>query len=79
MMLAAARTLGENSPAAKDPAAPLLPALSDVRGVAREIAFAVGVEAQRAGVAPPIPEAELRERITAAQWTPHYPTKSALQ
>jgi len=79
MMLAAARTLGENSPAAKDPAAPLLPALSDVRGVAREIAFAVGVEAQRAGVAPPIPEAELRERITAAQWTPHYPTESALQ
>jgi malate dehydrogenase (oxaloacetate-decarboxylating) len=79
MMLAAARTLGENSPAAKDPAAPLLPELRDVRRVAREIAIAVGLEAQRAGVAPLIPETELRERVAAAQWTPHYPSESALQ
>jgi malate dehydrogenase (oxaloacetate-decarboxylating) len=73
MLLAAARTLGENSPAAKDPHAPLLPELSDTRRVAREIAVAVGLEAQRSGVAPAMPEAELRERVGAAQWTPHYP------
>ncbi len=73
MMLAAARTLGENSPAVLDPSAALLPELSDVRRVAREIAVAVGLEAQRAGVAPQMPESELRDRVATGQWTPHYP------
>ena len=49
MMLAAARALGEHSPARTDPSGSLLPALRDVRGVARAIATAVGLEAQRAG------------------------------
>jgi malate dehydrogenase (oxaloacetate-decarboxylating) len=79
MMLAAARTLGENSPAAIDPAAPLLPELRAVRRVAREIALAVGLEAQRAGVAPHVSETELRDRVAATQWTPHYPEETALQ
>ena len=52
MMLAAARALGEHSPARTDPSGSLLPALRDVRAVARAIATAVGLEAQRAGVAP---------------------------
>jgi malate dehydrogenase (oxaloacetate-decarboxylating) len=47
MMLAAARTLGANSPALKDPSASLLPPLTDIRRVAAEIAVAVGIEAQR--------------------------------
>ena len=73
MMIAAARALGENSPALRDPQAPLLPALKELHRVAREIAFAVGSEAQRAGLADPSSPEELRARIGAAQWTPDYP------
>jgi malate dehydrogenase (oxaloacetate-decarboxylating) len=72
MMLAAARALGEHSPARTDPSGSLLPALRDVRGVARAIATAVGLEAQRAGVAPPPSAEELCDRVAAAQWTPEY-------
>jgi malate dehydrogenase (oxaloacetate-decarboxylating) len=72
MMLAAARTLGRNSPALKDASASLLPSLRDIRRVAAEIAVAVGMEAQKDGVAPELSEDKLRERVTAAQWTPTY-------
>jgi malate dehydrogenase (oxaloacetate-decarboxylating) len=68
MMLAAARALGEVKPSDS-----LLPALGDVRAVARAIATAVGLEAQRAGVAPRTSPEELRDRVAAAQWTPEYP------
>jgi len=73
MILAAARALGEHSPARTDPSGSLLPALRDVREVARAIAAAVGLEAQRAGVAPPTSAEELRDRVAAAQWMPEYP------
>jgi malate dehydrogenase (oxaloacetate-decarboxylating) len=73
MMIAAARALGDNSPVLRDPAKPLLPSLKDLRVVAREIAFAVGKEAQRGGVADPSSEDDLRNRIAATQWTPRYP------
>ncbi len=73
MMLAAARALGEQSPARTDPSGSLLPALRDVRGVARAIATAVGLEGQRAGVAPATSAEELRDRVADAQWTPEYP------
>jgi malate dehydrogenase (oxaloacetate-decarboxylating) len=73
MMIAAGRALGENSPALSDPSAALLPALKDLRTIARQIAFEVGVEAQQAGVAQATSPEELRERIAATQWTPEYP------
>jgi malate dehydrogenase (oxaloacetate-decarboxylating) len=72
MMLAAARALGEHSPARTDRNGSLLPALRDVRAVARTIATAVGLEAQRAGLAPATSPEELRRRVDAAQWTPEY-------
>src|SRR6201993_1951290 len=72
MMLAAARALGANSPALKDSSASLLPPLPDIRRVAADIAFAVGVEAQTNGVALKINEGELRRRIAQTQWTPAY-------
>jgi malate dehydrogenase (oxaloacetate-decarboxylating) len=74
MMLAAARTLGANSPAIKDSSASLLPRLTDIRKVAAEIALAVGIEAQKDGVAPKLAEDELRRRVIAAQWIPAYPS-----
>jgi malate dehydrogenase (oxaloacetate-decarboxylating) len=72
MMLAAARALGGNSPAVKDPSASLLPRLADIRRVAAEIAFAVGIEAQKNGVAPKISEDELLQRVLKTQWMPAY-------
>ena len=72
-MMAAGRALGENSPALSDPAAGLLPALKDLRTVARKIALAVAIEAQREGFAAPTSPEELRDRIAATQWTPEYP------
>ncbi|HWY68799.1 MAG TPA: NAD-dependent malic enzyme [Terriglobales bacterium] len=73
MMLAAARALGANSPALRDPAASLLPPLPDIRRVAAEIAFAVAIEAQKNGVAPKMSADELRRRVEKTQWSPAYP------
>jgi malate dehydrogenase (oxaloacetate-decarboxylating) len=73
MMMAAGRALGENSPMLSDSEAPLLPRLKDLRTIARQIAFEVGVEAQRAGVAQSTSPEVLRDRIAATQWTPEYP------
>jgi malate dehydrogenase (oxaloacetate-decarboxylating) len=73
MMLAAARALAENSPALKDASSSLLPPLTEIRGVAAEIAFAVGMQAQKDGVAPKINEDELRRRVLNTQWTLGYP------
>jgi malate dehydrogenase (oxaloacetate-decarboxylating) len=74
MLIAAARTLADHSPALKDPSAPLLPALGDIRSLALEIAFAVAQEAARSGVAPVLDSsAALRSRILANQWSPAYP------
>jgi malate dehydrogenase (oxaloacetate-decarboxylating) len=73
MMLAAAHALAVNSPALKDPSAPLLPPLTDIRRVAAQIAVAVGMQAQRDGVAPRLTEEELSQRVVTTQWTPAYP------
>lgn len=73
MMLAAARTLAGNSPALRDSSASVLPPLTDIRRVAAEIAVAVGIEAQKDGVAPNLSEDELRQRVLKTQWTPAYP------
>lgn len=73
MMMAGARALGENSPVLSDPAAPLLPSLKDLQTIVRQIAFEVGIEAQRAGVAQAISPEELRDRIAETQWIPEYP------
>ena len=74
MLLGAARTLSENSPALKDHSAPVLPPLTDLRRIAAEIAISVGIAAQKDGVAAQLPEDELRARVTATQWTPDYPS-----
>src|ERR1700740_516554 len=72
MMQAAARALAANSPALKDPSASLLSPLKDSRQVAKDIAVAIGIQAQKDGVAPKASEDELRQRVLKAQWTPSY-------
>jgi malate dehydrogenase (oxaloacetate-decarboxylating) len=74
MILAAARALAENSPALKDASGSLLPALTDLRQVAIQIAIAVDREAQGTAVAPKGTEDELRRRVISTQWTPAYPS-----
>ena len=76
MILPAAQALGESSPALKDPMAPVLPALADIRQVAARIAWAVGWAAQKERVAARITEKELWQRVTACQWMPVYPMGS---
>jgi malate dehydrogenase (oxaloacetate-decarboxylating) len=76
MMQAAARALAANSPALKDPSASLLSSLKDSRRVALDIAVAVGLQAQKDGVAPKLTEDELRRRVLETQWTPAYPNLS---
>ncbi|MGB7284186.1 MAG: NAD-dependent malic enzyme [Candidatus Acidiferrum sp.] len=79
MMIAAARTLAEHSPALADPSAPLLPALTDLRNLAVEIAFAAAQEAQRSGIAPQFdPASLLRSQILSCQWSPAYPAYVAI-
>jgi malate dehydrogenase (oxaloacetate-decarboxylating) len=73
MMQAAARALAANSPALKDSSASLLSPLKDSRRVARDIAVAVGIQAQKDGVAPKLTEDELRRRVFETQWMPAYP------
>ena len=72
MLLAAARALALNSPARQDPDASLMPPLRELRGVAIQIALAVGLEAQRAGVAPATTVEELERRVKSSQWSPAY-------
>jgi malate dehydrogenase (oxaloacetate-decarboxylating) len=74
MMLAAAQALADNSPALQDPSASLLPALTEIRRVAGQIAVAVGMQAQKEGHAPKLTAAKLRQRVAVAQWMPVYPT-----
>jgi malate dehydrogenase (oxaloacetate-decarboxylating) len=74
MMIAASRALSEHSPVIQDETAALLPPIHSLRDIARDIAFAVGREAQNAGVAPAGGSAdEFRQQIADAQWSPAYP------
>ena len=80
MMRAAARALGDASPALKDAGAhgpttgtaPLLPPWAEVRDVADDIALAVARRAVADGVAPEADDEALRAAITRTRWTPGY-------
>jgi len=72
MMLAAAKALGNQSPALKDPAASLLPSVRNIRDVAREIAYAAAVKAKEEGLAPDFDLDKGRQQIVEAQWNPEY-------
>lgn len=72
MLLAAARALGDCSPARQDRNGSLLPPVRDLRAIARHIAAAVAKDAIAEGLAEPIDAAELTRRIIASQWVPRY-------
>jgi len=73
MLLAAARALAERSPSRTNPHAPLLPSLRELREIAPELALAIALEGQQAGLAPKMTRDELWTRIREARWVPEYP------
>ncbi len=72
MLLAAARALSAHAPIRRSTDGPLYPPVEDVRLVARDVAHAVAVAAQREGVAQPLMDEELEGRLYANSWTPRY-------
>lgn len=72
MFVAAARELSTFSPALQDLTTPLYPKLEIVRDVSRRVALAVGLEAQRAGLAEETTLEELDRRIAVQMWEPNY-------
>ncbi len=73
MMLAAARALGDWSPAIHSVNAPLLPPIEQMQEAAVSIAVAVGRCAIEEGLAPHADTATLEARIRARLWRPEYP------
>jgi malate dehydrogenase (oxaloacetate-decarboxylating) len=72
MFVAAAQVLSAFAPASHDPEAPLYPPLESVRDISRSVALAVGVEAQRAGLAPATETEVLSQNITRKMWQTDY-------
>jgi malate dehydrogenase (oxaloacetate-decarboxylating) len=72
MFIVAARALSDLSPVLLDPAQSLFPRMEDLREVSRHVARAVGLEAQRAGVAEATSSEELQRRIDERMWAPRY-------
>lgn len=73
MIRAAARALGDESPALRDPKAPLLPAWETVPSATNRIALEVALQAVADGVAEPLDAESMTEAIVATRWEPGYP------
>jgi malate dehydrogenase (oxaloacetate-decarboxylating) len=71
MLMAAARSLAEASPARLDPRACLLPPVDELRQVSLSVAIAVARQAQREALAQS-PADDLEGLIRARMWTPVY-------
>ncbi len=72
MLMSASRALADCSPLATDPTGPVLPELSDIQHVSRQIAIEVARAAQIAGVAAESSEEALVQAIEDNFWTPAY-------
>jgi malate dehydrogenase (oxaloacetate-decarboxylating) len=72
MMLAAAKALGEQSPALRDPSASLLPNVGTIRAVALEVAYGVARKAREEGLAAERKPEALRQTLVESQWNPEY-------
>jgi len=72
MFLAAARVLSDCGPAQSGPDVPLLPPLENIREVSRRVALAVGIEAQRQGLARQTSLQDWEQTLEARRWEPRY-------
>jgi len=72
MFLTAARVLSDCAAMQSGYDTTLLPPLEDIREVSRRVALAVGLEAQRQGVARKTSREDLERLLAARQWEPRY-------
>lgn len=72
MMMAASRALADTSPLATQGQGGLLPPLEEIRSVSKRIARKVILQAIEDGVALPIPEELIDEKINQHFWEPEY-------
>jgi malate dehydrogenase (oxaloacetate-decarboxylating) len=72
MMMAASRALANTSPIVKGGKGALLPPLRNIREISKAIALAVFKQAVIDGVAMPVPEDLMSEKIEANFWQPEY-------
>ncbi len=72
MMLAAAKALGNHSPALHDSSGSLLPKVGTIREVALDIAYAVGAQAQKEGLAAASDPEAFRKKLAESRWFPEY-------
>ena len=72
MLMAASAALAEASPVVRGTGEALLPPLTDLAALSREIGFAVAKCAQEEGLAPVIDDDSLQNRIDANFWQPEY-------
>ena len=72
MLMAASRALADCSPLGRDGEGPLLPSLTDIHAVSKEIAFWVAKTAQLQGVALQTSDEAIRSNIEKNFWLPEY-------
>jgi malate dehydrogenase (oxaloacetate-decarboxylating) len=72
MLMAASNALADASPMVNDPNGELLPPLTEIGNLSRKIAFAVAKVAMGQGLALPIPDEMLEQRIESNFWKPEY-------
>ena len=72
MLMAASRALADCSPLGRDGEGPLLPSLTDIHSVSKEIAFWVAKTAQLQGVALQTSDEVIRANIEKNFWLPEY-------
>lgn len=72
MFTAAAEVLSEFAPSSKNENGALYPPLEEVREISRKVALAVGLEAQKCGLAPATDVATLEGKVSRKMWGLNY-------
>jgi len=72
MFMAAAQVIGQSVPDAQAPGAPLLPPLSAIRDLSRQIAVAVGKCAIEQGLSDISPQTDIASLVEQYMWHPEY-------
>lgn len=72
MLEAATTALSQCAPIHKDKTAPLLPKLSEIHSVSRQVGFAVALQAKREGLARIDDSVDLNRAINEVSWDPKY-------
>src|SRR5262249_46334886 len=78
IFLAAAHAVAAKSPTKNDPGPNLLPPLIKIRDLTFHVAVAVGRQAQKEGLTPPMSDEDIAAAVQARMWEPRYPSYKRL-